>query len=76
MGLGRKYVSAKDCKRMSRFKLFYKLKLGCSNVSKDKQVNSKAREEISWVESIWTYNYANCFGYFRGKMTKTKTAGL
>ena len=51
------YVSAKDCKGMSRFKLFYKLKprLGYSNVSKDKLVNSKAREEISQVERIWTY---------------------
>ena len=47
---------------------FYKLKprLGCSNVSKDKKVlDSNAREEISWVESIWTYKLYQLFWLFK-----------
>ena len=36
-----------------------------SNVSKDKKENSEAREEISWVESIWTYKLYQLFWLFK-----------
>ena len=58
---------------------FYKLnpRLGCSN--NDKQVNGKAKEKISWVESIWTYELYQLFWLSLKKHAKcvfSKIAGL
>ena len=58
---------------------FYKLNpsLGCSD--NDKQVNGKAKEKISWVESIWTYELYQLFWLSLKQQCKcvfSKIAGL